>query len=230
MTSCSCRVSQHSTIRVKKVVYSVPARLIGQEVRVEVYEGQLKVFHGRELLLLSLARARGERRAVIDYRHVIEHLLRKPGRFPHYVHREEIFPDSAFRLAYDRLVGDHGERAGQLEYLRLLQLAAELGEVSTINSLVAEWCSPAEPAPWRVANLRRFLDLETPRHLPDIRLEPELGRTMRCSEGRWPMSADPLGLMLKSFRLPTMAEIFERVDAGSRATGLGLSEVPAIFV
>ena len=32
----SCRVSQHSTIRVKKVTYSVPARLIGQQVRVEV--------------------------------------------------------------------------------------------------------------------------------------------------------------------------------------------------
>jgi hypothetical protein len=45
----SCRVSQHSTIRVKKMTYSVPARLIGQEVRVQVYEGQLQVFHGREL-------------------------------------------------------------------------------------------------------------------------------------------------------------------------------------
>jgi hypothetical protein len=32
----SCRVSQPSTIRVKKVTYSVPARLIGQQVRVEV--------------------------------------------------------------------------------------------------------------------------------------------------------------------------------------------------
>ena len=66
----SCRVSQHSTIRVKRVTYSVPARLIGQEVRVQVYEGQLKVFHGRELLL-SLRRAAGDRSAVIDYRHLI---------------------------------------------------------------------------------------------------------------------------------------------------------------
>jgi hypothetical protein len=168
----SCRVSQHSTIRVKKVVYSVPARLIGQEVRVEVYEGQLQVFHGRELLL-SLARARGERRAVIDYRHVIEHLLRKPGAFAHYVHREEMFPGSAFLLAYDRLVADHGERAGQLEYLHLLKLTAELGEAA-IGSLVGEFSSPAQPTKWTVAGLRRYLGLTERVAVPELQLEPEL--------------------------------------------------------
>ena len=168
----SCLVSQHSTIRVKKVVYSVPARLIGQAVRVEVYEGHLKVFHGREMLL-SLARARGEHPAVIDYRHVIDHLLRKPGAFAHYVHREELFPDSTFRLAYDRLVADHGERAGQLEYLHLLKLTAELGEAA-IGSLVGEFSSPAQPAKWTVAGLRRYLGLGERPALPEMRLEPEL--------------------------------------------------------
>jgi hypothetical protein len=168
----SCRVSQHSTIRVKKVVYSVPARLIGQQVRVEVYEGQLKIFHGRGLLL-SLARARGDRGAVIDYRHVIEHLLRKPGAFAHYVHREEMFPDSTFRLAYDRLVADHGERSGQLEYLHLLKLTAELGEAA-IGSLVGEYSSSAQPAKWRVAGLRRYLGLEERSAVPQMHWEPEL--------------------------------------------------------
>jgi transposase len=167
-----CPVSQHSTIRVKKVVYSVPARLIGQEVRVEVYEMAVNIFHGRELLL-SLPRACGDRGAVIDYRHIIEHLLRKPGAFPHYVHREELFPDSTFRRAYDRLVADHGERAGRLEYLHLLKLAAELGE-SAINSLVGEWSGPMQPCKWTVLQMRRFLDLEDPRGVPEVTLEPEL--------------------------------------------------------
>jgi hypothetical protein len=168
----SCRVSQHSTIRVKKVTYSVPARLIGQEVRVQVYEGQLKVFHGRELLL-SLGRAAGDRGAVIDYRHLIEHLLRKPGAFAHYVHREELFPASSFRLAYDRLVADHGERAGRLEYLHLLRLAAELGEAA-ISSLVGECSGPAHPGKWRVADLRRYLGLTQPPAVPELQFQPEL--------------------------------------------------------
>ena len=168
----SCRVSQHSTIRVKKVTYSVPARLIGQEVRVQVYEGQLKVFHGRELLL-SLGRAAGDRGAVIDYRHLIEHLLRKPGAFAHYVHREELFPASSFRLAYDRLVADHGERAGRLEYLHLLRLAAELGEAA-ISSLVGECSGPAHPGKWRVTDLRRYLGLSERPSVPELQLQPEL--------------------------------------------------------
>jgi hypothetical protein len=167
-----CRVSQHSTIRVKKAVYSVPARLIGQEVRVEVYEMALKIFHGRDLLL-SLPRVCGDRAALIDYRHIIEHLLRKPGAFPHYVHREELFPDSTFRLAYDRLVADHGERAGQLEYLHLLKLAAELGEAA-IGSLVGEWSGRMHPCKWTVAGLRRFLRLEEPPAVPKLHLEAEL--------------------------------------------------------
>jgi transposase len=168
----SCLVSQHSTIRVKKVVYSVPARLIGQQVRVEVYEMAVKIFHGRELLL-SLPRVCGDRRARIDYRHIIDHLLRKPGAFAHYVHREELFPDSAFRLAYDRLVADHGERAGQLEYLHLLKLAAELGE-SAISDLVGEWSGPMQPRKWTVDQMRRYLRLEDRPVVPQLHLEPEL--------------------------------------------------------
>jgi transposase len=168
----SCLVSQHSTIRVKKVTYSVPARLIGQAVRVEVYEGQLKIFHGRDLLL-SVPRAAGDRGAVIDYRHIIGHLLRKPGAFAHYVHREELFPDSAFRLAYDRLIADHGERAGRLEYLHLLKLAAELGEAA-ISSLAGQYSSPAQPQKWTVAGLRRYLGLTGQPTIPDLHLEPEL--------------------------------------------------------
>lgn len=168
----SCPVSEHSTIRVKKVTYSVPARLIGQEVRVEVYERQLKIFHGRHLLL-SLPRARGGRRAVIDYRHLILHLLRKPGAFAHYVHREELFPDSTFRLAYDRLVADHGERSGQLEYLHLLKLAAELGEAA-IGSLVGEWSGPGHPGKWTVAGLRRYLRLDGMAAVQECELEPDL--------------------------------------------------------
>ena len=177
----SCLVSQHSTIRVKKVTYSVPARLIGQAVRVEVYEGQLKIFHGREQLL-SLARAVGDRGAVIDYRHIIEHLLRKPGAFAHYVHRQELFPDSVFRLAYDRLVADHGERAGRLEYLHLLKLGAELGEAA-ISSLVGQYSSPAQPCKWTVAGLRRGLGLSERASVPDLHLEPELASYDALLEG-----------------------------------------------
>jgi hypothetical protein len=37
-------------MRVKKHAYSVPSRLIGHTLRVELYEAQLKVYLGREHL------------------------------------------------------------------------------------------------------------------------------------------------------------------------------------
>jgi len=89
------------------------------------------------------------------------------------VHREELFPASSFRLAYDRLVADHGERAGRLEYLHLLRLAAELGEAA-ISSLVGECSGPAHPGKWRVADLRRYLGLTERPAVPELQLEPEL--------------------------------------------------------
>jgi hypothetical protein len=92
---------------------------------------------------------------VIDYRHVIQALLRKPGAFAHYHYREELFPSDTYRRAYDRLVQDHGTGPGELEYLRLLNLTAELGS-SAIEGLLSEMLGVGSP-PWRTATLRGAL-------------------------------------------------------------------------
>jgi len=148
-----CRVCSHSTIRVKRVAYSVPARFIGRRLRARVYEQSLEVYHGAERIA-QISRPTG-RRAVIDYRHVIEALLRKPGAFARYHYREELFPSCTYRRAYDRLVADHGPGPGELEYLRLLKLTAELGS-SAIEGLLGEFLGVGTP-PWRTATLRSTL-------------------------------------------------------------------------
>ena len=101
---CKPVVSSQSLIRVRKHVYSVPARLIGHTLRVECYESQLKVYLGREHLF-DLARLRGDRGGLVDFRHVIRQLLRKPGAFAHYRHRQALYPSTTFRTAHDRLEG-----------------------------------------------------------------------------------------------------------------------------
>lgn len=148
-----CRVSSHSTIRVKQVTYSVPARFIGRRLRVRVSEQQVVVYHGAELVA-ELPRSR-DRQAVIDYRHIIQALLRKPGAFARYRHREELFPDATYRAAHDKLVRDHGQRPGELEYLRLLKLTAELGSRAVVGRL-SELVGAAVP-PWRTESVRQFL-------------------------------------------------------------------------
>ena len=117
-------VSSQSLIRVNRRAYSVPSRLIGHTLRVHQHESVLKVHLGGEHLF-DLPRLRGEGAAVVDFRHVIEPLLRKPGAFLHHRHRQALYPSTVFRAAHDRLVADHGERPGVIEYLQLLKLAAE---------------------------------------------------------------------------------------------------------
>ena len=61
------------------------------------------------------------------YRHVIDWLVRKPGAFADYCYRDDLFPSSHFRLAYDRLLAQQPERAAK-EYLQILHLAAQESE------------------------------------------------------------------------------------------------------
>lgn len=163
-------VSSQSLIRVRKHAYSVPSRLIGHTLRVELYESRLKVYLGREFLF-CLPRLRGDRGALVDFRHVIAPLLRKPGAFINYRHREALYPSPVFRSAHDRLVSDHGERPGVIEYLQVLKLAAE-GSVDTVEVLLKE--KLAAHGKWRAKDLRDALVpparkvIELPGLTPDL--------------------------------------------------------------
>ena len=68
-TELTVPVSSTSTIRVKSCAYSVPSRLIGERVRVRVYEHRIEVYYADKLeLACDRLRAKAAR---IDYRHVI---------------------------------------------------------------------------------------------------------------------------------------------------------------
>ncbi len=125
-------VRNDSTIRVNKMVYSVPCRLIGVKLLARIGENEIALLAGaREVARLPLSR--GDRGAVIDFRHLIGHLLRKPGAFAGYRWREELFPSMVYRAAYDHL-----ERAGgaaDKRYLEILKLAADEGVTAVENAL-----------------------------------------------------------------------------------------------
>lgn len=134
------RVSEWSTIRVKHCAYSVPSRLIGETLRVRLYEDRIEAeFAGK--LQLCCERLRGRNLRRIDYRHVIWSLVRKPGGFARYVYREEMFPSVVFRRAYDSIQSPHHGVKGDVEYLRILHLAASTLEAdveAALAQLLAE--------------------------------------------------------------------------------------------
>lgn len=120
------RVGQGSTIQVKKNTYSVPARLRGEWVEARIGAEQIEVWYAGKLVQ-AMERLRGQSKHRIDYRHVIDGLVRKPGAFARYVYREDLYPTATYRQAYDALVEQHGARADR-EYLRILQWASQEGE------------------------------------------------------------------------------------------------------
>jgi len=73
--------------------------------------------------------------ALTDYRHIIDWLVRKPGAFEHYRYREELFPTSRFRMAFDVLQEKLGRPKGSKEYLKILELAAKDSEVKVDEAL-----------------------------------------------------------------------------------------------
>lgn len=131
----SVRVDRGSLIHVDRNTYSVPSRLIGERVEVRLYVEHVEVWYAQREVE-RFARLRGRKKRAVNYRHIIDWLVRKPGAFENYVYREDLFPTSRFRMAYDALRLTHGER-GTKEYLGILYLAARQSETAVDEALRA---------------------------------------------------------------------------------------------
>ena len=127
------KVSRGSTIQVKKNSYSVPARLIGEWVEARVGAEVIEVWYAGSWVQ-TMERLRGQSKHRIDYRHVIDWLVRKPGAFARYAYREDLYPTVTFRRAYDALLAQQPGRADR-EYVRVLQVAAREGEAGVEAAL-----------------------------------------------------------------------------------------------
>ena len=127
------KVDSGSLIHVERNSYSVNSRLIGARVEARTYLDHVEVWYGQRKVE-DLPRLRGRGKHRIDYRHIIEWLVRKPGAFENYRYQEDLFPTSRFRMAYDALKETTPNRSSK-EYLKILKLAAEQGEVQVDEAL-----------------------------------------------------------------------------------------------
>jgi hypothetical protein len=127
------RVGPSSTIRVVNNTYSVHSRLIGEAVDVKLGAEHLEVWYAQRCVD-RMPRVRGRDQYRIEYRHLIDWLVRKPGAFAGYRYREALFPTSRFRMAYDALREARPASADR-EYLALLHLAARETEQGVDDAL-----------------------------------------------------------------------------------------------
>ncbi len=120
------KVGKSSTINVFRNTYSVNSRLIGEQIEIRASSEHLEVWYGQKLIE-TLPRLRGESKSAINYRHIVDWLIRKPGAFENYRHRDDLFPSTTFRIAYDLLKEKYPD-SGNKKYIAILNLAAKESE------------------------------------------------------------------------------------------------------
>jgi hypothetical protein len=91
------------------------------------------------VVTLRRGRSWGEGRHghVIDYRHVIHSLRRKPMALMNLVYREALFPRPAYRLAWERLLAAGDARAACRTMVGLLALAHERNCEAELATILA---------------------------------------------------------------------------------------------
>jgi hypothetical protein len=155
----------------RKVFYTVASRLIGHRLRVRLYDDRLELFlGGTALMTLQRGRpgANGRHGHVIDYRHVIHALRRKPMALLNLVYRDQLFPREAYRLTFDRLCEQLPERAACKTMVELLSLAHERGCEAQLAQALSQ-CLADGLLPDLNALRARFAP--DPAGLPDVRVQ-----------------------------------------------------------
>ncbi|MEY2957398.1 MAG: hypothetical protein RL123_2126 [Pseudomonadota bacterium] len=135
-------VTSRGGFALKKVFYTVPSRLIGHWLTVRLYDDRLVCFLGSSEVA-TLRRGRSpdhhKRDHVVDYRHVIHALRKKPMALLNLVYRDQLFPREAYSKAFEALIAGVGDKRACRTMVGLLALAheraceAELGDAITAD-------------------------------------------------------------------------------------------------
>jgi len=156
------RVSPSSTVQIEQIPYSVPSRLISYSLMAHIYPDKIRLYYGHKYLQEMEKATSG---TAIDYRHIIDSLLRKPGAFKNYQYRESLFPRLCFRRAYDQLE-KHSKLRGHKLYLEILRLAKLHGEQQVATALTLLQEAGSVPLPDEVKSL-----LDLPQKIPEVKVE-----------------------------------------------------------
>jgi len=129
-TEVVARVTKTGGFVVHQVFYSAPSQLIGQRLRVHVYDDRIEAFLGATHVVTHprrRGREDGLRVHCVNYRHVIHALRRKPQALAGSVYRDGLFPRSEYAEAWTALSAALPRRDACRRMVDLLCLAHDDG-------------------------------------------------------------------------------------------------------
>ena len=134
-------VSSSGGFVLRRVFYTVPSRLIRHRLRARLYDDRVELFVGGTHVL-TVVRGRpgreGKHGHVVDYRHVIHALRRKPMALLNLVYRNQLWPRQAYRDMFDYLCERLCERSACQQMVELLSLAHERACEAQLATLLGE--------------------------------------------------------------------------------------------
>jgi transposase InsO family protein len=124
----------------RRVFYTVPSRLIGHRLRVRIFDDRLECFLGvTPVATLRRGHPVSENKGghVVDYRHVIHALRRKPMALLNLVYRDQLFPRPAYVRAFEALRERCDDRHACKVTVELLALAHERACEAELADVIA---------------------------------------------------------------------------------------------
>ena len=182
----SLKVTRSSTVEIKRVLYTVPSRLIGEHVRVHVYHDRLVMFVG-QALTATLPRiyptAGQERARRIDYRHLIHSLSAKPQAFRFLQFRDELLPTDTYRQLWQHSDRQFDAREACKWMVGVLRIAMDHDCEERLGHELLTTIEQHQPLPSLKALQERYLGRNPVPAIP-IR-QHDLGSYDHLLQGSW---------------------------------------------
>jgi len=133
-TSLDVHVKSDCIITIKRNQYSVSSKYRGLRLEVHIQQDSVELWYRGERMEV-MPRLFGRNKELINFRHVIDSLVRKPGAFANYRYQSHLYPTTRFRLAYDTLLKNTTELSAVKQYLRILHAAKHEG-LDTVDEIL----------------------------------------------------------------------------------------------
>ena len=155
------RVDRFAQVTVRSNRYSVPARLIGRQVRVLLHASTLAVYEGRVLVTEhERLLGRGQSRLVLD--HYLEALTRKPGALPGSTALEQARAAGTFTATHEAwwaaACKAHGDAEGTRALIEVLLLHRHMRHLDVVAGIAAALSAGALTADAVALEARKIAD------------------------------------------------------------------------